>query len=43
MYDKLKVDERQALHINFCVNPDKLNREYLGMYEGVQSGHLKHY
>ena len=36
MYDKLKDDKRQRLDIDFGGNPDKL-REYLDMYEGVQS------
>ena len=37
MYDKLKDDKRQILDIDFGDSPDKLRREYSGMYEGVQS------
>ena len=37
MYDILKDDGRQVLEIHFGDNPDKLRREYLDMYEGVQS------
>ena len=37
LYDKLKDAERQALKIDFGDNPGKLRREYLDMYEGVQS------
>ena len=36
MYDKLQDDERQTLEIDFGDNPDKLRREYLDVYEGVQ-------
>ena len=36
MYDKLKEDERQTLHTDFGGNPDKMRREYLDMYDGVQ-------
>ena len=32
-----KDDERQTLDIDFGNHPDKLKREYLDMYEGVQS------
>ena len=37
IYDKLKDDKRQTLVIDFGDSPDKLKREYLDMYEGVQS------
>ena len=36
MYDKLKDEERQTLDIDFGDNPDKLKREHLDMYQGVQ-------
>ena len=36
MYEKLQENERQILDIDFGDNPDKLNREYLDIYEGVQ-------
>ena len=35
-YDILKDDERQTLEIDFGNYPNKLRREYLVMYEGVQ-------
>ena len=37
MYNKLNDDKRQTLDIDFGGNLDKLRREYLDMYEGVQS------
>ena len=37
MYGKLKDNERQILYIDFGDIPDKLKREYLDMYEGVQA------
>ena len=36
MNETLKDDERQTVEIDFGNNPDKLRREYSGMYEGVQ-------
>ena len=36
MYDKIKDEERQTVDIYFGDSPDKLRREYLYMYEGVQ-------
>ena len=37
IYDRLKEEDRQILELDFSINPDKLSREYLDMYEGVQS------
>ena len=37
IYHKLKEYNRKVLEIDFGDNPDKLRREYLDMYEGVQS------
>ena len=37
MYDRLKYEDRQVLKLDFFNNPDKLRREYLDMYDGVQS------
>ena len=37
IYDRLKDGDRQILEIDFGKNPNKLQREYLDMYEGVQS------
>ena len=37
MYNKLKDDDRQVLGVDFGNNPDKYGRDYLDMYEGVQS------
>ena len=37
IYDKLKEEDRQVLELLFGNNPDKLRRECLDMYEGVNS------
>ena len=37
MYDRLKDEGRQVVELDFGENPDKLQVEYLDMYEGVQS------
>ena len=37
MYDKSKDDDRQVLELDFSDSPDQLRKEYLDMYEGVQS------
>ena len=36
MYDTLKEEGKQTSNIDFGDNPDKLKREYLDRYEGVQ-------
>ena len=37
MNDRLKDDKREILEIDFGENPDKVRREYLDMYEGIQA------
>ena len=37
IYEILKEDDRHILQLGFGSTPDKLRREYLDMYEGVQS------
>ena len=37
IYDRLKDEDRQVLELDFCNNPDKLQGEYLDIYEGVKS------
>ena len=35
--DRLKEEDRLVIEVYFGNNPDKLNREYLDMYNGVKS------
>ena len=37
IYDRLKEEDRQISELDFGSTPDKLRREYLDMYERVQS------
>ena len=37
IYDRLKEDDRQVLELDFGDSRDKLQGEYLDMYEGVKS------
>ena len=43
MYEKLKDDDTQVLEIDLGNNADKLRKEYLDMYELVQSEVLECY
>ena len=37
IYDRLKEEDRQVRELDFGKCPDKLNREYLDMYDGIKS------
>ena len=37
IYDRFKEKDRKIFELDFGDTPDKLRREYLDMYEGVQS------